>query len=221
MEVNVSNVLIDYFPDLKVATMEARNLENKKLDEELEKEKRSIEVEIRDNSKDYLESETIKKYNQFFKKFEKKYPIEYQIKSIASGKSFPSQYTVVEAMFMAELKNMYLTAGHDLDLIKGSLNTKITNGSEEYENIGGKEMKLKPGDITTEDEFGIISSVLYGPDRRTMITEKTRNYLFFAYYPYGEDDRKIKNHFEDILNYVRIFDNKFERSDIKIQSLKD
>ncbi|HII95192.1 MAG TPA: hypothetical protein HA367_05620, partial [Candidatus Methanofastidiosum sp.] len=112
MQVNVSLDLSKYFPDLKVATMEVRKLENKKIDEELEKEKRSIEAEIRNNSKDYLESETIKKYNQFFKKFGKKYPIEYQIKSITEGKSFPSQYTVVEAMFMAELKNMYLTAGH-------------------------------------------------------------------------------------------------------------
>lgn len=221
MEVSISNILIDYFPDLKIATMEARNLENKKLDEEFEKEKRSIEAYIRNNARDYLESETIKKYNQFFKKFGKKYPIEYQIKSISSGKSFPSQYTVVEAMFMAELKTMYLTAGHNLDLIKGGLNTKIANGSENYENISGKEMKLKPGDIVTEDEYGIISSVLYGPDRRTMITEKTRNYLFFAYFPYGEEDRKIKNHFECILNYVRIFDNGFERPDIKIYSLKD
>lgn len=221
MQVNVSLDLSKYFPDLKVATMEVRKLENKKIDEELEKEKRSIEAEIRNNSKDYLESETIKKYNQFFKKFGKKYPIEYQIKSITEGKSFPSQYTVVEAMSMAELKNMYLTAGHNLDLIKGCLNTKITKGSEEYMNISGKEMKLKPGDITTEDEFGIISSVLFGPDRRTIITEKTRNFLFFAYFPYGEEDRKIENHFEDILNYIRIFDNKFERSDIKIHSLKD
>ncbi|KYC51032.1 MAG: B3/4 domain protein [Candidatus Methanofastidiosum methylothiophilum] len=221
MEVNISNDLSKYFPDLKIATMEVRNLENKKLDESLEKEKRAIESDIRNNTKDYLESETIKKYNQFFKKFGKKYPIEYQIKSIASGKSFPSQYTVVEAMFMAELKNMYLTAGHDLDLIKGNLNTNITKGSEEYMNISGNEMKLKPEDITTEDEFGIISSVLFGPDRRTMITEKTRNYLFFAYYPHGEDKTKIKNHFEDIGTYIKIFDKKFERSDIRVYGLKD
>ncbi|HNR44428.1 MAG TPA: hypothetical protein PKH80_04605 [Methanofastidiosum sp.] len=221
MEVSISNDLSKYFPDLKVATMELRNLENKKFDESLEKKKREIESEIRDNARDYLESETIKKYNQFFKKFGKNYPIEYQIKSIASGKSFPSQYTVVAAMFMAELKNMYLTAGHDLDLIKGGLDTKITNGSEEYVNISGKEMKLKPEDIATEDEFGIISSVLFGPDRRTMITENTRNCLFFAYYPYGEEDKKIRNHFEDIVAYIKIFDSSFEKSDIKIYGLKD
>jgi len=221
MEVNISKYLADYFPDLKVSTMEVRNLENKKFDEALETEKRNIEADIRNNAKDYLESGTIEEYNQFFKKFGKRYPIEYQIKSITEGKSFPSQYTVVEAMFMAELKNMYLTAGHDLDLIEGGLNTKITKGSEEYMNISGKEMKLKPEDIITEDEFGIISSVLFGPDRRTIITEKTRNYLFFAYFPYGEEDRKIKNHFEGILNYIGIFDNNFERSDIEIYGLKD
>lgn len=192
MKVTVSEGLSKYFPDLKVSTMEVRNLENKKLDEELEKEKRNIEAEIRASPKEYLESETVKKYNLFFKKFGKKYPIEYQIKSIAEGKSFPSQYTVVESMFMAELKNMYLTAGHDLDRVSGGLNTMITKGEEEYTNISGKEMKLKAEDIITKDKNGVISSVLYGPDRRTRITEKTGNYLFFAYFPYGEEDSKIK-----------------------------
>ncbi|NYT13668.1 MAG: hypothetical protein GKC01_04060 [Candidatus Methanofastidiosa archaeon] len=219
MKVTVSEDLSKYFPDLKVSTIEVRNLDNKKLDEELEKEKRKIEASIRANSKEFLESDVIKKYNEFFKKFGKKYPIEYQIKSIAEGKSFPSQYTVVESMFMAELKNMYLTAGHDLDLISGSLNTTITRDGEEYTNISGKEMKLKAEDIVTKDENGIISSVLYGPDRRTRITEKTRNYLFFAYFPYGEEDSKIKNHFEDILKYIKIFDNELERSEIEIYGL--
>jgi DNA/RNA-binding domain of Phe-tRNA-synthetase-like protein len=221
MKVSISENLSNCFPDLKVATIEVRNLDNKKLEEELEKEKRKIEADTRNHSKDYLESETVKKYNVFFKKFGKKYPIEYQIKSIVEGKSFPSQYTVVESMFMAELKNMYLTAGHDLDLIEGSLNTTITKGDEEYTNISGKEMKLKAEDIITRDGTGIISSVLYGPDRRTMITEKTKNYLFFAYYPYGEGDSKIKNHFEDILKYIRIFNTRFDKSDIEIYSLKD
>ncbi len=219
MKVTVSEDLSKYFPDLKVSTIEVRNLDNKKLDEELEKEKRKIEASIRANSKEFLESDVIKKYNEFFKKFGKKYPIEYQIKSIAEGKSFPSQYTVVESMFMAELKNMYLTAGHDLDLISGSLNTTITRDGEEYTNISGKEMKLKEEDIVTKDENGIISRVLYGPDRRTRITEKTRNYLFFAYFPYGEEDSKIKNHFEDILKYIKIFDNELERSEIEIYGL--
>ncbi|NPV51488.1 MAG: hypothetical protein HPY60_09885 [Candidatus Methanofastidiosum sp.] len=219
MKVTVSEDLSKYFPDLKVSTIEVRNLDNKKLDEELEKEKRKIEASIRANSKEFLESDVIKKYNEFFKKFGKKYPIEYQIKSIVEGKSFPSQYTVVESMFMAELKNMYLTAGHDLDLIDGNLNTIITKGDEEYTNISGKEMKLKSEDIITRDGTGIISSVLYGPDRRTMITEKTKNYLFFAYFPYGEGDSKIKNHFEDILEYIKIFNTRFDKSDIEIHHL--
>lgn len=219
MHVDISDSLAKAFPDLKVSTVEVKNLENKKIDEALELEKRKLEDNIRKEYGKFQDFEVIKKYNQFFKKFGKIYPISYQIKSILEGKSFPSQYTVVEAMFMAELKNMFLTAGHDLDLVKGSLKTKITNGSESYVNISGRELNLKPSDITTEDESGIISSVLYGPDRRTMITEKTRNFLFFSYYPLGEDDEKIRNHFEDILKYIEIFDTGFERSEIEIHRL--
>jgi len=219
MHVEIDDSLRNSFPDLKVSTIEIKNLENKIIDENLEFEKRILEERIRKEYVKFQEFEVIKKYNKFFKKFEKIYPISYQIKSILEGKSFPAQHTVVEAMFMAELKNMFLTVGHDLNLINGSLRTKLTNGSESYINIIGKEIKLKAFDIVTEDSSGIISSVLYGPDRRTMVTNKTRNYLFFSYFPYGENDEKIKNHFEDIVKYIRIFSNDFDRSNIEIFSI--
>ena len=221
MHVNVSESVRELFPLLKVSTIEIRGLENKMVDKNLEDEKRRLEEYIRKNYLYFQDFEVIKNYNRFFKKFGKTYPISFQIKSILEGKSFPSQYTVVDAMFMAELKNMFLTAGHDLDLIKGDLETYIAKGSEIYVNISGKEIKLKVNDIVTQDKDGIISSVLYGPDQRTMITEKTRNFLFFSYFPYGENNDRIRAHFGDIVEYIKIFDTSFKRSDIKIYDLID
>jgi len=54
-----------------------------------------------------------------------------------------------------------------------------------------------------------------------MITEKTRNFLFFSYFPYGENNDRIRAHFGDIVEYIKIFDTSFKISDIKIYNLID
>lgn len=216
IELTFSQAVKEKFPDLKIGFIIVSNVENKEFDENLELKKKEIEEFIKNNYQNYKEIEIIKKYSEFYKKFEKTYPIEFQIKSILNGRGFPKVSCVVEAMFMAELKNCFLTAGHDLDKIEGNLFTDITVGSENYVNISGKEISLKKDDIITKDNSGIISSVLYGPDKRTMITKDTKNYLFFSYFPYGEEEEKIKNHFMDIVKFIKIFNGAVSFSDIAI-----
>jgi len=217
MEVKLSENMREEYSDIKIGILEVRSVINKRGDPRLEEEKRRLEAFIRKNYSDVKNLEVIKSYNRFFKKYGKTYPILYQIQSILSGRRLPSISAVVEAMFMAELKNMFLTAGHDLDSLKGSLETKLTKGTEKYVKINGKEQRLKAGDIVTTDAVGIISSVIYGPDHRTRVTENTRNHLFFSYFPYGEDDINIKRHFRNILENIRIFsDKELESEEIKI-----
>lgn len=217
MEVKLSENMREEYSDIKIGILEVRSVINKRGDPRLEEEKRRLEAFIRKNYSDVKNLEVIKSYNRFFKKYGKTYPILYQIQSILNGRRLPSISAVVEAMFMAELKNMFLTAGHDLDSLKGSLETKLTKGTEKYVKINGKEQRLKAGDIVTTDAVGIISSVIYGPDHRTRVTENTRNHLFFSYFPYGEDDINIKRHFRNILENIRIFsDKELESEEIKI-----
>jgi len=207
MKIQLSENLGEY-PDIKIGIMEIRNIVNKKFDSKLEAEKRKLEVFIRKGGQEFENSDVIKSYDRFFKKYGKTYPIQFQIKSIVNGQNFPAVSTIVESMFMGELKSMFLTAGHDLDLLKGELKTSLANGGEKYEKINGKEQELKQGDIVTEDDEDIISSVLYGPDRRTSITMNTKNCLFFSYFLCGEDDSNIRQHFHNILDYIRIFSEK-------------
>ena len=55
-------------------------------------------------------------YDTYYKRFKKTYHVQLQLESIVfKGKSIPSVAALVEAMFMAEIKNMLLTAGHDLE----------------------------------------------------------------------------------------------------------
>ena len=219
MEIKIADDLKDIYPKIKIAFLEVRNVANKKSDGKLEEEKRKLEDFIRKNYMNIKQFEIIKSYNNFFKKYNKEYPIQFQIESIIKGGGIPSVSCIVEAMFLAELKNMFLTAGHDLDSIKGSLKTKRSYGRESYLKINNSEQRLKMEDIFTEDSEGIISSVLYGPDYRTRISEHTKNCLFFSYFPFGAEDEQVKSHFIDIINNLKIFCEDVEATNIGILRL--
>jgi DNA/RNA-binding domain of Phe-tRNA-synthetase-like protein len=107
-------------------------------------------------------------------------------------------------MFMAELKNLLLTAGHDLEAIQLPVRLDVSTGSERYILLNGQEQVLKPGDMMMADEQGIISSVLYGPDRRTRITPDTRRVLFAVYAPAGIGEQAVRQHLQDIQTDVML-----------------
>lgn len=217
VNISISNNLQQEFPDLKIAIMRVKNIDYQSDETKLKQEKQKIEKFIRTNYQDVKNLDVIKSYNQFFKKFGKVYPIQYQIQSIIDGKGLPSTIKVVEAMFMAELQTLFLTAGHDLDKIEGNLQVQLTIGDEKYLKINQKDQSLKPRDIIGLDDKGIISSVLYGPDFRTKITKSTTNCLFFSYFPYGQNDENITEHFNSILKYIKLIaSNELLTSDFEI-----
>ena len=55
------------------------------------------------------------------------------------------------------------------------------------------------------DNQGTISSVIYGPDRRTRITQETKNPLFVVYAPPGVGEDQVIRHLQDIKEYVELF----------------
>lgn len=145
-------------------------------------------------------------YDAYFKSFGQNYPVLYQIESIASkGKNIPIVNCLVTAMFMAELKNMLLTAGHDLDKIDFPINVDIGNGDICYTLMNEKEKVACDNDMLMCDDTGVISSVIYGPDKRTSISTETKNVLFTVYAPKGIDKENTLVHLNDIKNNVLLF----------------
>jgi DNA/RNA-binding domain of Phe-tRNA-synthetase-like protein len=145
----------------------------------------------------------IQAYNAYYKPFKKSYHVQMQLESIAfKGKSLPSVAALVEAMFMAEVKNLLLTAGHDLDTLQLPVRLDVATGAEQYTLLRGTEQVTKAGDMFMADGAGIISSILYGPDQRTQINEKTRNVMFAVYAPDGISADAVHHHLEDIRENV-------------------
>ncbi len=129
-----------------------------------------------------LSADPLCHYVAYYKKFGKTYHVLGQLESVLlKGKAIPPVGAPVEAMFLAELRNLLLTAGHDLDLIAGELTVGIATEPLRYQGIIGKEQQLVPHDLYLYDEKGIISSVIRGIDYRTRITDATKNALYFVY----------------------------------------
>lgn len=148
----------------------------------------------------------LRAYSEYYRQFKKTYHIQLQLESIVlKGKSIPSVAALVESMFMAEMQDLLLTAGHDLDVLKLPLRLDVATGSEGYTLLRGEEQTLKPGDMMISDQDGVISSIVYGPDQRTQITPNTQNVIFTVYAPPGIDEQTVTEHLQHIRDNVLVF----------------
>ena len=199
------------YPDAKLGILVMKDVENLPTDSEFIKAKMAVIDDLfkqyeNYNRKDFVNSEPICHYINYYKKFKKTYHVLLQLESVVlKSHPVPNVSTLVESMFLAELKNLLLTAAHDFDKIQFPIELNLAEGSESFIVISGKQQSTTPNDMMLCDEEGIISSILNGPDSRTQITSDTKNVLFYTYAPNGIDDNTIYNHLNDIVSYVYIF----------------
>jgi DNA/RNA-binding domain of Phe-tRNA-synthetase-like protein len=199
------------FPGAHAGVLALRNLVNGAESAELQQRKTQLEAELRAryaglDRAGLLEAAVLKAYNAYYRRFNKTYHVQLQLESILfKSKPIPAATGLVASMFMAELSNLLLTAGHDLDAIRAPLRLDVARGSESYMLLRGTPQTPKAGDMMISDVDGIISSIVYGPDQRTQIKAETRSALFTVYAPAGIDQGAIEQHLEDIRCNVVLF----------------
>lgn len=198
------------YPDAHAGVLVMQSVDNPSTHPELDRLKQDLECRLRTqfSGKDRKALETVSTiaaYTHYYKQFKKTYHVQAQFESIVyKGKSIPNVAALVEAMFMAEVKNLLLTAGHDFDRLDLPVTLSAARGNERYTLLRGQEQVLKTDDMFMSDRSGVISSIVYGPDRRTQIRAETRNVLFTVYAPAGIPPAAVQAHLQDIRDYVRI-----------------
>ena len=207
---SISNALKAAYPNAHVGVLAMRDVANPTRHPELQRVKGELETHLRDHfagqDRKVLDAfGHIPAYNAYYKQFKKSYHVQGQLESIIfKGKAIPSVASLVEAMFMAEVKNTLLTAGHDLDQVQLPLTLNIATGEENYIVMRGQAQQTKANDMFIADQTGIISSIVYGPDQRTQIGPHTCNVIFTVYAPEGIDSDAVAAHLRDIRDYVLI-----------------
>ena len=196
------------YPGACVGVLAMSGVANPETSPELEARKEALEVDLRSefasSSHDQLKSHPqLAPYTAYYKRFDKTYHVQHQLESVVfKGKSIPRGAALVEAMFMAELKNLLLTAGHDLDSVQGEIAIDLAAGTETYVVMSGQEQPLKQGDMFIRDEGGVLSSIIYGPDHRTRIIPATTRVLFTVYAPAGIPEQKVRDHLGALREFV-------------------
>jgi DNA/RNA-binding domain of Phe-tRNA-synthetase-like protein len=196
------------YPHAGVGVLVIKDVENPENHASLENRIQSLEGELRSQygSMDRTELAalpTLQAYNAYYKPYKKTYHVQLQLESLVrKGRSIPRVSALVTAMFMAELTNLLLTAGHDLGKVIGPVRLGAAQGDEIYTTLQGVEKTLKPGDMFMADHQGVISSVLCGPDARTRITPNTRAVVFTVYAPKGIPVALVRRHLGEICDHV-------------------
>lgn len=198
------------YPNAHVGVLVMREVSNPPTHAELEQRKIALEQDLRSR---YAEQDRaaltqlpiLQAYAAYYHRFKKTYHVQLQLESIVfKGKSIPSVAALVEAMFMAEIKNLLLTAGHDLDSVQLPLTLDVARGDERYTLLRGQEQTLKAEDMLIRDGAGVISSIVYGPDQRTAINAQTRHVVFTVYAPDGIAAETVAQQLHDLQANVRL-----------------
>ncbi|MFO7585748.1 MAG: phenylalanine--tRNA ligase beta subunit-related protein [Anaerolineales bacterium] len=198
------------YPNAHAGVLVMRGVINPPHHAELEKQKTALEEQIRarfagQERPQIAAHPVLEAYEAYYKRFKKTYHVQLQLESILlKGKSIPGVAALVEAMFMAEMDDLLLTAGHDLDSLQLPVTLNASQGGETYVTLRGFEQTLKTGDMFIADSTGILSSIIYGPDERTQISPQTRNALFTVYAPEGIGPALVETHLRNIEQNVLV-----------------
>ncbi|MGZ9226947.1 MAG: hypothetical protein ACXW4M_15465, partial [Anaerolineales bacterium] len=133
------------YPEAHAGVLVMRAVSNPAHDPVLENRKAALEEGLRSqfsgqDRATIASHPVLQAYNEYYRRFKKTYHIQLQLESIVlKGKSIPSVAALVEAMFMAEMKDLLLTAGHDLDTLHLPLTLDVATGTERYTLLRGDE----------------------------------------------------------------------------------
>jgi DNA/RNA-binding domain of Phe-tRNA-synthetase-like protein len=199
------------YPDAHVGVLVLGNVSNPPRHPALEQRKAALEETLRaqlagQDRASLVGHPVLQAYADYYRRFKKTYHIQLQLESIVwKGKSIPSVASLVESMFMAEMQDLLLTAGHDLDVLNLPMFLDVATGAEVYTLLRGEPQELKAGDMYIADQQSVISSIIYGPDQRTQIGPATRNVVFTTYAPPGISEETVRGHLQHIRENVLLF----------------
>jgi len=197
-------------PGASVGLIAMRGASNPARDERLNDLATALETDVRSRFGS-AHRETIRTtpplpaYAAYYKRWGQRYHVAMQLESVAQkGKAVPRVAALVEAMFIAELRNLLLTAGHDLDALE--LPVRLTVGTgESFIAPNGQETSVKPGDMVITDARGrVLSAIVTGPSDFARIGPETTAALFYAYAPPGVDPTLVEGHLNEIERNVRL-----------------
>jgi DNA/RNA-binding domain of Phe-tRNA-synthetase-like protein len=197
-------------PGASVGVIAVRGVTNPASNDRLNELASALEIDVRSRlgsaDRDAIRAtQPLPAYAAYYKRWGQRYHVAMQLESVAQkGKAVPRVAALVEAMFIAELRNLLLTAGHDLDALE--LPVRLTVGTgESFIAPNGQETSVKPGDMVIADARGqVLSAIVTGPSDVARIGPETTAALFYTYAPPGVDSGLVDAHLSELERNARL-----------------
>jgi DNA/RNA-binding domain of Phe-tRNA-synthetase-like protein len=198
-------------PGAVIGLLECSGVEQPEKSPRLDKHKEETEAWLRQRyqgytRQDFLGLSVIAAYERYYKRFNKTYHVQLQLESIIlKGKSLPTVFPLVDAVFIAEIQTCILTAGHDVSRLHPPVCIDVSREGDHITQMNGATRPVRPGDMVMRDAGGISCSIIYGQDNRSPISAHTTHVLYVAYVPQGVELKTVEVHLESIIKNVRLF----------------
>ncbi|NLE94454.1 MAG: hypothetical protein GX600_02045 [Dehalococcoidia bacterium] len=197
------------YPDGMVAAVVIHDAKNVAAHAELDARKRALEANIASrylSAEDVKSARNIQPYVAYYKRFGKTYHVLQQLRTVAlKGATLPTVSGLVDVMFIAEMKHLLLTAGHDLNTVSPPVILDAAAGTEAYTKLNQESQVAKESDMMVIDAQGVLSSIIHGPDYRSRITLETSDVMYIVYAPSGIIRDEVMHHVRDIVAGVLAF----------------
>lgn len=197
-------------PGAAVGVLAMRNVHNPASHDALNDLATALEDEVRARfgemeRSDLRNTPPLPAYAAYYKRWGQRYHVGMQFESVAQkGKPLPRVAALVEAMFIAELRNLLLTGGHDLDELELPLRIDAGDG-EAFLSPSSAEMTVKQDDMFIADaQDRVLSAIVTGPSNVARISPKTTAIIVYVYAPPGVDLARIEAHLDEIRRNVRL-----------------
>ena len=211
IEVMFSEELKNKYSNAAVGILLIEDIKNSDPHKYLEKIKKETEEDIIRKYSELPRDELNKNpvfsaYRSYYRMFKKTYHLILQLESIAKkGRSFPAVNPLADSCFLAEMKTFVLTAGHDADLLDNKVLFDLSRDKDEFTQLNGKSIILKPNDIIMKSGCENVCSVIYGQDNSTLLSPATGNALYVSYAPEGVPEDAVMSNLELIESFVSLF----------------
>jgi DNA/RNA-binding domain of Phe-tRNA-synthetase-like protein len=208
MEIELTARWHEAFPGGHVGVLLVGDVDNRKRITAFDTRKLEVEADLRSkyagqSRAELQELEVLRAYREYYRRFDQTYHLQSQLESVVhKHKSLPNVSPLVDANFAAELQSLVLTAGHDADLLEAPVRIDATLGGEAFGQMNGAARTLKAHDMMMSDGSGIVCTILFGQDKRTAISERTRRALYVAYAPAGVSVAAVQKQLELIRDHV-------------------
>ena len=194
MKLTVSDGVAQRFPNLRIAVLVARHIDNEGVDFKLDALKKMAARALYHEwtSERLAELPEIKVWRNAYRSFGVKPKTsrptaEAFLRRLIKGEPFPTISKVVDSYLLAETKFYLPVGGYDLDTISGDIILRFSRGAEPFTPIGSDDSEVtQPGEVVYADATRILTRKWNFRDCDTSkVTESSTNVALFTEAPFS------------------------------------